>query len=122
MSQVTKVTVSITSETAVAEACKTLKLETPQRGTTQFYDGTKHEGLIVKLQGWNYPIVVDTEKGEIYLDDFKGHWGEKAHYNKFIQRCRVEEFKEKAKKDNYYTIKEDEVGDSIKLTVDIQSY
>ena len=44
------------------------------KSQVQFYDRSVHEGLAIKLPGWQFPIVIK-ESGEIAYDNYHGSWG-----------------------------------------------
>lgn len=47
-------------------------------------------GWGVKLKGWRYPTVFNTDTGEVKFDNYGGKWGDEKRLNEFKQRCSVE--------------------------------
>jgi hypothetical protein len=74
---------------AVAAACRRLGLAAPVEGTTQLFMG-EATGLLVRLPDWEYPVVIDSRTGTMRYDHFKGHWGDHAHLDRFLQAYAVE--------------------------------
>lgn len=66
---------------AVIKAAKHLGYFVSQ-GTQRMFDGAKHTGVIVKLPGWDYPLVVESD-GTMVYDNYKGNWGSTAELEKF---------------------------------------
>jgi pyridoxine 5'-phosphate synthase PdxJ len=46
---------------------------------------SQHAGIAVKLDGWNYPVVIDTTKGELYYDNYNGSWGKQEKLDELLQ-------------------------------------
>ena len=47
-------------------------------------------GLLVKLPGWHYPVVVDTASGETKFDNYNQAWGKQSELDKLLQAYAVE--------------------------------
>jgi len=101
---------------AVAAACQRLNLPTPVSGTAQLYSG-EATGLMIQLPGWRFPAVIDTLTGAVRFDNFEGHWGERAHLDRFLQAYAVERTKQEAHTKGY-PVREEQLADgSIKLQI-----
>ena len=74
----------------LAKACAALGLGSPVEGSERFYDRSNHQGLLVRLPGWHYPLVVK-EGGEIHFDNYNGHWGAISELERLQQRYAAEE-------------------------------
>jgi hypothetical protein len=99
---------------AVTAACQRLGLAAPVQGTTQLFSG-EATGLMVRLPGWEYPVVIDTLTGTMRYDNFNGHWGDLAHFSRFLQSYAVEKTKLEARKRGH-TVTEQALQDgSIRL-------
>jgi len=46
---------------------------------------SQHSGIAIKLEGWKYPVVVDTTKGELAYDNFDGSWGKQLQLDELLQ-------------------------------------
>ena len=87
MSHIAKVEVKIKDIDAVRAACQELGLHLEEGQISEkVYDGTIKGNLSIKLPGWRYPMVIDTEKGEAAFDNYGGHWGNMAEFEKFQQQ------------------------------------
>ena len=100
MSHVVTVKTQIRDLTAIAAACHRLALAAPVQGSAQLYDG-QAVGVVVRLPGWQYPVVCDTATGEVRYDHFGGRWGDPKHLDQFFQIYAVERAKIEARKKGY---------------------
>ena len=73
MSHIVEIKTEVRDAAAVRAACQRLKLEPPTHGTTRLFSG-EATGAIVKLTGWRYPAVFDTESGQARYDNYNGRW------------------------------------------------
>jgi hypothetical protein len=85
---------------AVAAACRRLHLEAPAEGVAQLFAGTA-AGLLVRLPGWRYPLVIDVLTGTLQYDNYGGAWGEPAHLDRLLQAYAVEKTRIEARKKGY---------------------
>jgi hypothetical protein len=86
------------------------------QGRHTIYSGT-FEGIGVQLPGWNYPVIVNPETGEVKYDNFGGHWGNQDNLDEFAQAYAVEKARTEALLHGL-TVTEDELDNGdIKLTV-----
>ncbi|MHA2143779.1 MAG: hypothetical protein ACXADD_20070 [Candidatus Thorarchaeota archaeon] len=86
MSHIATVQVKIKNIDAVRAACQELGLQLKEGQISErVYGGTVTGDLSIKLPGWRYPMVIDTEKGEAAFDNYEGAWGDMAEFNKFNQ-------------------------------------
>jgi hypothetical protein len=101
---------------AVAAACARLSLPPPAAGTHDFFSG-RAEGLAVHLEGWVYPVVCQTEAGELCYDDYGGRWGDRGRLDEFLQMYAVEKAKIEARRRGH-AVEEQALADgSVKLTI-----
>jgi hypothetical protein len=114
LSHIVSIQTKVHDPAAVAAACQRLGLAAPVQGTTQLFSG-EATGLMVRLPGWEYPVVIDTLTGTVRYDNFNGHWGDQAHLNRFLQAYAVEKTKLEACKRGH-TVTEQALQDgSIRL-------
>ena len=85
MSHTSTVSTQITDPAAIIAAAKEMGLPVPELKTVKLYGGQAHTGMVVKLPGWTYPIVIDTQAGTIKYDNYGGSWGKQAELDKFTQ-------------------------------------
>ena len=69
-------------------------MEQPIERSVTFYDGAKVTGLSMKLDGWRYPIVINTETGVVSMDNYNGRWGRFEHLEALYQAYSVEAAKQ----------------------------
>ena len=116
MSHIVTIQTKVQDAAAITAACARLNLPTPVQGTAKLFSG-ECTGLLVKLPGWEYPAVIDTQTGQVKYDNFEGHWGDQQHLDRFLQMYAVEKAKLEARKKGY-TVTEQAINDgSIKLQI-----
>ena len=54
----------------VRAACQRLGLAEPVQGSARLYGG-EVTGLVVRLPGWQYPVVADLTSGHVRYDNFR---------------------------------------------------
>jgi len=118
MSHIVEIKTEVRDEAAIRAACQRLRLEAPTHGTAKLFS-TEATGVIVKLPGWRYPAVFETQSGQASFDNYEGRWGEQSHLDRFLQSYAVEKAKLEARKKGH-TVTEQALADgSIKLTVSV---
>ena len=118
MSHVVQIETEVRDAVAAGAACQRLKLEAPTQGTAKLFSSSA-TGVIVKLPGWRYPAVFDTQSGQARYDNYGGRWGEQVQFDRFLQGYAVEKTKLEARKKGH-TVTEQSLADgSIKLTVSV---
>src|SRR4051794_2904937 len=100
MSHVVTIQTKVCDPAAIAAACSRLMISAPEQGTAELYGG-KATGLLVRLPGWEYPVVVDVATGELRYDNFNGAWGDQGRLDAFLQIYAVEKAKIEARKKGY---------------------
>jgi hypothetical protein len=89
MSHIVQIQTEVRDATAIAAACRRLELAGPTVGTAKLFEG-EASGVLVKLKGWAYPLVVDTTRGTLKYDNFEGVWGDAKELDRFLQAYAVE--------------------------------
>ena len=118
MSHIVTIRTQIRDPAALSAACKRLNLSEPTIGTAELFSA-RASGLIVKLPGWHYPVVVNTATGSIEFDNYGGAWGNQKELDKLLQAYAVEKARIEARKAGH-TVTEQQLHDgSIKLTVQV---
>src|SRR5271156_2456054 len=97
MSHIVTIKTKVTDPAALVAACRRLGLEQPIRGTAELFSA-QATGLIVKLPGWQYPVVADVGTGEVKFDNYEGSWGDQAELDKLLQAYAVERAKAEARR------------------------
>jgi len=100
MSHIVSIKTQLKDPLAVQAACRRLKLPEPQQRTAKLYN-SHATGLVVELPQWRYPLVCDTNTGELKYDNFNGHWGDQSHLDNFLQSYAVEKAKIEARRQGY---------------------
>ncbi len=118
MSHIVTIRTQVRDPAAVAAACERLKLPQPVQGTFRLFT-TEATGLGVELPGWRFPVVCQTNTGELKYDNYQGRWGDPLHLNRLMQNYAVEKAKMEARRRGH-TVTEQSLADgSIKLTVQV---
>ncbi len=118
MSHIVEIKTEVRDEAAVRAACTRLQLPPPEHKTVRLFSATA-TGLAVQLPGWNYPIVCNTESGQVSYDNYNGHWGEQKHLDKFLQGYAVEKAKIEARKKGHAVSETSLQDGSIRVTVHV---
>ena len=118
MSHIVTIQTQVRDPVAVAAACQRQKLPQPVQGRFRLFSG-EVAGLGVELPGWRYPVVCQTETGEVKFDNFEGRWGEQRHLDAFLQGYAVEKAKLEARRRGHSVIEQPLADGSIKLTVQV---
>ena len=83
MSHVATITLEFRDSAALADAAAACGVGLAH-DTVRFFDGTRVTGTAVRLPGWQYPVVVDSQ-GRLFYDHYDGRWGDLAHLHRFRQ-------------------------------------
>jgi hypothetical protein len=116
MSHIATVKTRISDRAAVAAACQRLGMAAPTEGTAQLYSG-EATGCVVRLEGWKYPIVIDTAAGTIKYDNFEGHWGAQEKLDQFLRCYAVEKVKLEARKKGFSLSEQALQDGSVKIQI-----
>jgi hypothetical protein len=118
VSHIVTIQTEVRDPTAVAAACRRLGLPEPVQGTTTLFSG-EATGLLIKLPGWLYPVVIDTASGTVKFDNYSGSWGDQEHLDRFMQSYAVEKARIEARKRGHSVVEQALADGSIKLTVQV---
>ena len=116
MSHIVSIRTEVRDAQAVAEACRQLGLAPPVNGTATLFGG-EATGLLVKLPGWLYPVVLDPATGQVQFDNYGGAWGDRKHLDRFMQVYAVEKARLEARKRGHNVVEQSLPDGSIKLTI-----
>jgi hypothetical protein len=116
VSHIVTIETEVRDHAAVAAACRRLGLPEPTRGTARLFEG-EAAGLLVRLPGWLYPVVLDTDAGRVRFDNYGGSWGEPKQLDRFLQAYAVEKAKLEARKKGYTATEHPLADGSIRLTL-----
>lgn len=116
MSHIVTINTQIRDPVALAAACRRLGLEEPLTGTAQLYSG-EATGLIVKLPGWRFPVVIEPHSAQIHFDNYNGAWGDQAQLDRLVQAYAVEKARIEARKTGHSVTEQALSDGSIKLTI-----
>jgi hypothetical protein len=118
MSHIVSIKTRVNDPAALAAACRRLGLGEPTRGSAELFSGHA-AGLLVKLPGWHYPVVVDPAKGEVRFDNYNGAWGAQTELYKLLQAYAVEKARIEASKSGHCVTEQALSAGSIKLTIQV---
>ncbi len=119
VSHIVHIQTEVRDAVAIRSACHRLQLPEPVQGTVPMFAGQQATGWGVQLPGWRYPVVCETDTGQIRYDNFGGHWGETTRLDQFLQAYAVEKAKLEARRQGH-TVTEQPLADgSIKLTIQV---
>jgi hypothetical protein len=116
MSHIVTIQTKVHDPAAVQAACQRLGLPEAAEGTARLYSG-EATGLLVRLPGWQYPVVIVPLTGTLRYDNFEGRWGEQARLDRFLQMYAVEKAKLEARKRGYVVTEQNLQDGAIKLQI-----
>ena len=116
MSHIVTIQTQAKDAQAIAAACTRLGLPAPEHGTAKLFEG-QATGLLVKLPGWLYPLVIDTGDGSIRFDNYRGAWGEAKQLDRFRQAYAVEKTRIEAARKGHRLSEQNQPDGSVKLTI-----
>ena len=118
MSHIVTIQTQVRDPAALAAACRRIGIASPVAGRARLFSG-EAEGLLVNLPGWRYPVVVDTQAGDLKYDNYNGRWGEQSQLDRLLQAYAVEKATLEARKAGH-TVREEAHNDgSVKLTIEL---
>ena len=85
MSHTSTIKTNFRDAEAVTEAAEALGY-TVEYGTARLFTGPELTGLVMRIPGWRYPVIINTETGTAKYDNYKGSWGSSEHLDAFKQR------------------------------------
>jgi hypothetical protein len=118
VSHIVTIRTEVRDPDAVASACRRLGLPEPERGTARLFSG-EAAGLLVRLEGWAYPVVVDTSTGGIKFDNYEGQWGSQEQLDRFLQLYAVERASIEARRRGHSVAEQPLPDGSIKVTIGV---
>ena len=118
MSHIVEIKTEVRDEAAVQSACSRLHLPRATRGTFELYSSTE-TGLGIELPHWKYPVVANTDTGELRYDNYEGRWGSQESLDQLLQMYAVEKAKIEARKKGHTVTEQRLDNGSIKLTVSV---
>ncbi len=118
MSHIVSISTEVRDEAAVQAACSRLHLPRATRGTFELYCSTE-TGLGIELPHWKYPVVANTDSGQLRFDNYNGRWGSQEFLDQFLQRYAVERTAIEARKRGHSIVEQRLDNGSIKLTVSV---
>lgn len=118
MSHIVEITTEVRDEAAVQAARQRLQLPRATRGNFKLYSSTE-TGLGIELPHWRYPVVANTETGQLRYDNFGGRWGSQEFLDQLLQSYCVEKSKIEARKAGHSIYEQKLEDGSIKLTINV---
>ena len=118
MSHIVHIQTEVRDPLAISSACTRLSLPQPVEGEHQLFTN-RVTGLAVQLPRWQYPIVCQTDSGQLQYDNYGGRWGDPAQLDRFLQGYAVEKAKIEARRQGYDVTEHSLENGSIRLTVQV---
>ncbi len=116
MSHIVTVKAQVKDPAALAVACNRLGLASPTTGTAELFSG-QATGLLVNLPNWRFPVVVDTQAGQVHYDNFNGAWGSQTELDRLLQAYAIEKARIEARKSGNSVTEQSLPDGSVKLTI-----
>ena len=118
MSHIVQIQTEVRDSVAIGCACSRLGLEHPTEGTFQLFVESV-VGLGVRLPDWRYPVVCDTNSGQVKFDNYEGKWGDRVHLDRFLQAYAAEKTKIESRRAGHRVTEQTLADGSIKLSVQV---
>jgi hypothetical protein len=118
LSHIVTIKTEVRDAAAVRAACRRLNLAEPTHGTVELFS-SEATGLAVELPNWTYPVVCDTQSGQIQFDNFNGRWGDQKELDRFMQAYAIERAKQEARRKGHSATEQTLSDGSIKLTIQV---
>jgi hypothetical protein len=118
MSHIVTIQTQVRDPEAIRLACERLQLPPPRHASFELFSASAI-GWGVELPGWRYPVVCQTETGNLQYDNFNGHWGDPIHLQAFVQRYAAEVAKLAARRKGHTAIEQALADGSIKLVIQV---
>ena len=118
MSHIVQIQTEVRDEQAVVAACRRLGLPEPIQSTATLFSG-QATGLLVKLPGWLYPVVVETATGQVKFDNYNGAWGPQEQLDRLLQAYAIEKARIEARKRGHSVVEQSLADGSVKLTISV---
>ncbi|HET6423254.1 MAG TPA: DUF1257 domain-containing protein [Planctomycetaceae bacterium] len=116
MSHFVTIQTQIRDPVALELACRRLELLAPILGTAQLFL-TEARGWQVQLPKWRYPVVCDTDRGQLHYDHFGGRWGDVSELHRLVQSYAVEKTKLEARRAGHAVIEQPLADGSIRVQI-----
>ena len=116
MSHIVHIQTEVRDPIAVSSACNRLSLPQPVSGEYQLFS-SRVSGLGIQLPRWRYPVVCQTETGQLQYDNYGGRWGDPVELDRFLQGYAVEKAKLEARRQGHSVTEQALENGSIRLTV-----
>lgn len=118
MSHIVTIQTQVRDPLALHAACRRLQLPAAVHGTKRLFS-SEATGWQVQLPGWHYPVVCDTEQGQVFYDNYEGRWGAPEPLDKFLQAYAVEKTILEARRQGHFITEQPLANGSIQLTVQL---
>lgn len=119
MSHTVTIKTQFKDEAALAAACREMGIAAPVRGTASLFQSQDRDlaGLIVRLPGWHYPVIVDTANGTARFDNYNGHWGKQSELDRLTQLYAVHKATLEARRKGWSVTRQPGANGTVKLIV-----
>lgn len=118
MSHIVTIKTEVRDPAAINRACGRLRLPAPTHGVARLFS-SEATGWLVALPRWRYPLVCQTETGQLCYDNYQGAWGDAAELDHFLQAYAIEKTRLEAHRQGYDVIEQPLADGSVKLLVQI---
>ncbi len=118
ISHIVQIQTQVRETAAIQAACQRLGLAPPVNGQHKLFASIA-TGLGIHLPGWTYPVVCNTNTGQLQFDNFNGRWGNQTQLDQFLQAYACERTRIEARKKGYSVTEQPLQDGSIKLTIHV---
>lgn len=119
MSHTVTIKTQFRDEKAIEAVCAEMGLPKPVRGTASLYQTSDKNltGTIVRLNGWMFPVIINTATGEAKFDNMAGQWGKQRELDQFTQLYAVHKATIEARKKGYIVTRKQGTNGNVQLSI-----
>lgn len=117
MSHIVTIKTEVRDPAAIRLACGRLNLAEPVHGTARLFRAKPPAGSC--RYPWRYPLVCQTETGQLAYDNYQGAWGEPVELDRFLQAYSIEKTRLEARKQGYHVVEQPLADGAVKLTLQV---
>lgn len=118
MSHIVRIQTEVRDPQALRQAAQRLQLPEPTYGLARLFSSSVI-GWRVQLNQWRYPVVCDTQTGQLHFDNYGGRWGKQNRLDALLQSYAIEKSKIEARKQGHSVLEQPLADGSVKLTIQV---
>lgn len=118
MSHIVVIETKIRDLEALTAATQRMRLSPPNFEEVQLFS-SQAVGQAVRLPDWRYPVVCNTQTGQVAFDNYGGRWGKQEQLDQLFQCYAIEKTRIEARKQGHGVHEQTLQDGSVRLTLTI---